>query len=125
MLRIYLFAGLLTAVNAPSACTAGDQTPAPGIACTLQAVTSVVGHVNNAAGAPITGALVQYSVNNSDFVPAESAFNGVYSMAYETTGNFVVQVTVGAQPMQEKSIVVSMDSVGCHVVTQDMYFTFN
>jgi len=124
MVRALFLAGLFSLGMTLSACSARDQHPAPGIVCTTQAVSSVVAHVSTASGTPINGADVQYSVNNSALAPAESAFNGIYGMAYETTGNFVVQVIVGAQSMQEQSTTVIMDSVGCHVVTQELFFTF-
>ena len=124
MMRAFLLVGTLALMATLAACSAREQQPAPGYVCTTQAVNSVVAHVNDALGAPITSASVQYSVNNGAFAPAESALNGLYGMAYETTGNFVVQVTVGAQPMQAQSTTVSMDSVGCHVVTQELFFTF-
>ena len=124
MVRAVFLAGLFTLAMTLAACSARDQHPAPGIACTTQAVSSVVAHVSTASGVPITGADVRYSVNNSAFAPTESAINGIYGMAYETTGNFVVRVVVDTQPMQEQSTTVIMDSVGCHVVTQELFFIF-
>ena len=124
MMRAVMLAGFLVLAMTLSACSAGENSPPPAIVCTTQMVPSVVVHVSDSVGAPITGADVQYSVNGSAFAPAESSYNGLYDLAYETTGNFVVRVTVGAKPLQEKSTTVVRDGVGCHVITHDLFYIF-
>lgn len=99
--------GLLCALVGVVGC---DPEP---VACTTEAVVSVVVTVTDADGAPITGATVTYAPAELDDSCEE--FSGQYNCGYEIGGVMTVHAELEGYLPAEETVTVLEDE--CHVRT--------
>jgi hypothetical protein len=88
-------------------------------ACTEEARSSVTVTVVDASGAPVTDALVSYSVGGAPAKDCEVTLDSgnVFVCGYEEAGNFGIAVTRGAET-KTQAVTVSKDE--CHVISQSI-----
>ncbi|MDI3282210.1 hypothetical protein [Polyangium sp. 15x6] len=80
--------------------------------CTLEARSSVTATVLDAEGVPVSDAVVRYSVNDEPARDCVSFTVGEYVCGWETSGQFVITATRGAEAATT-ALFVWWE--GCHV----------
>ncbi|MDI1475107.1 hypothetical protein [Polyangium sp. y55x31] len=88
------------------------QAAAEEIPCTLEARASVTVTVLDAEGAPVSDAVVRYSVRDEPARDCESFTDGEYVCGWETSGHFFITATRGAEAATAALFVWWG---GCHV----------
>ena len=108
-----------------------------GTACTDIAFASVMVHVVDAAGAPLSGANVTYSVDGAPELPAECADDAGcanFVAGWEVAGDFTITASIDV-PTEDpycwyydtevSTVTVPSTEDGCHVITQDVTVTLD
>lgn len=95
------------------ACVAAVGCDPEVVACTTEAVVSVVVTVTDTDGAPLTGATVTYSPADLDGTCEE--FSGQYNCGYEVGGVMTVRAELDGYLPAEETVTVLEDE--CHVRT--------
>lgn len=89
------------------------------VSCTTEAVYSVNVQLEDADGAAIPGATVQYSVDGSAFTDCDEFGDGSYGCGVEQAGTFTIEVDGnGAQDSAE----VDVEADVCHVIGETVSF---
>ncbi len=98
----------------------GTEDPA---GCTMEARSSVTVKVVDGMGAPVTDAMLTFSVDGG---AAENCDNlnmdGSYTCGYERSGAITVTATKGAD-MKSQTVTIMKTDDGCHVVGQSITLT--
>ena len=132
MNKLFIFGITALLVVTTTACSFNDdEYDDDDVACTTEVVPSVVIAIIDAPGFPLPGATVTYSVDDENELEAEcidpmDALSGEctrFVAGWEVTGDFIIVAEKESFQPAEASVIVELDEVGCHVVTQEIELT--
>jgi len=112
---------MVAAVQTVAGCGGGDE----NIACTDEARSSVTVAVVDAAGATVTDAQVQFSVDGAAAQNCDAPSPGVvdtYTCGYEIEGHFVITATRAASTGMATVDVAANE---CHVAGREVTLTLS
>ena len=94
-----------------------------GQVCTTEARASVMVRVVDQAGAPLTGAVVTYTVDGSEPMAAELILSNQYVAGWETRGDFVITASLTGFVTAQATATVTEEASGCHVISESVELT--